>query len=337
VNPLVAGGVALAATAVVATSLSVTELLLRSERTSVTEHGGPVRSLVVDLDSGDVRVVAADRSDVVAERTDTWSLQRPTVREQVVDGELRVRAECAASLLWCDVSYVLRVPRGTPVQVRTGSGTLTLDGTGEVDADTGSGDVRLAAVEGDAEVRTGSGSITVDGVRGRSVTVRTGSGDITMTRAEVAVVDGRSGSGDTLPRVEAGPAAALVDAAVRHPVLLEPPGPPLQRLPPRNPQLGLGDLTNPRVVGRHPQVRPIEERHLRPRPPQLVPVKQVVRRNVILINRLLHQPQPQNPGVKLHVLHRVRGHRRNVVYAPKLHDKPPVSFRPTDVNSLELN
>jgi hypothetical protein len=196
VNPLVAGGVALAATAVVATSLSVTELLLRSERTSVTEHGGPVRSLVVDLDSGDVRVVAADRSDVVAERTDTWSLQRPTVREQLVDGELRVRAECAASLLWCDVSYVLRVPRGTPVQVRTGSGTLTLDGTGEVDADTGSGDVRLAAVEGDAEVRTGSGSITVDGVRGRSVTVRTGSGDVTMTRAEVAVVDGRSGSGD---------------------------------------------------------------------------------------------------------------------------------------------
>ena len=195
-NPFVAGGIALAVAAVASSALSLSQVLLRSEQTSVVDLDGPVRQLVLELDSGGARVIASDRDDVRLERTETWSLERPSVSEEVVDGVLRVRADCNALLSWCDVSYVVEVPTGTTVLARTGSGELELQGTGSVEADTGSGDVQLTSVTGDADVRTGSGDITVDGVRGRTLAARTGSGEITVTRAEVERVSGRTGSGD---------------------------------------------------------------------------------------------------------------------------------------------
>jgi DUF4097 and DUF4098 domain-containing protein YvlB len=196
VNPLVAGGVALALAAVGSSALSLTQVLLRSERTTVIDLAGPVERLVVEVDSGDVRVVATDREDVSVERTETWSIERPSVREEVVDGVLRVRADCSAVLSWCDVAYVLQVPTGVTVLARTGSGALELQGTGDVRADTGSGEVQLSSVDGDADVRSGSGDVVLDAVRGDSVVARTGSGDVTVTRADVRRVSGRTGSGD---------------------------------------------------------------------------------------------------------------------------------------------
>ena len=195
-KPLVAGGVALALAAVGSSALSISQALLRSERTSVLDLDGDVRRLVLEVDSGDVTVVASDRDGVRIERTETWSIERPSVSEQVVDRELRVRAECNALLSWCDVSYVLEVPAGTTVLARTGSGSIEASGTGDVQADTGSGDVELTSVTGDADLRSGSGAVTLDAVRGGSIVAQTGSGDITVTRAEVSRVSGRTGSGD---------------------------------------------------------------------------------------------------------------------------------------------
>ena len=195
-NPLVAGGVALALAAVGSTALSISQALLRSERTSVVELGGDVTRLVLEVDSGDVEVVASDRAGVRLERTETWSVERPSVSEQVVDGVLRVRADCNALLSWCGVSYVLEVPTGITVLARTGSGSFEASGTGEVRADTGSGDVELSSITGDADVRSGSGQVTVDDVRAGSVVARTGSGDITVSRSTVERVSGRTGSGD---------------------------------------------------------------------------------------------------------------------------------------------
>ena len=195
-NPLVAGGVVLALAAVGSSALSISQALLRSERTSVIELDGELTRLVLEVDSGDVRVVASDRDGVRVERTETWSIQRPSATEQVVDDVLRVRADCNAALSWCAVSYVLEVPSGIAVLARTGSGSFEASGTGEVQADTGSGDIELSSVRGDADVRSGSGEVTVDRVTGGSVVARTGSGDITVSRSEVERVSGRTGSGD---------------------------------------------------------------------------------------------------------------------------------------------
>lgn len=206
---LVAGGIALALAAVGSSALSISQVLLRSERTSVVEPAGDVTRLVLEVDSGDVRVVASDREGVRIERKETWSLERPSVTEEVSDGVLRVRADCSALLSWCDVAYALEVPTGTTVLARTGSGSFEAEGTGAVQADTGSGEVLLTSVTGDADVRSGSGDVTVDDVRARSVVARTGSGDITVTGAEVERVSGRTGSGDVELRLRDAPDEVL--------------------------------------------------------------------------------------------------------------------------------
>lgn len=196
-NPLVAGGVALALAAVGSSALSISQALLRSDRTTVVDLDGAVTRLVLEVDSGDVRVVASRRAGAVVERRERWSFERPAVTEELEEGVLRVHADCASGLSWCDVSYVLQVPRGTDVLARTGSGSLEAEGTGDVQADTGSGEVQLTSVVGDVDVRSGSGEVTLDDVRGGgSVVARTGSGDITVTGAAVGRISGRTGSGD---------------------------------------------------------------------------------------------------------------------------------------------
>ena len=208
-NPLVAGGVVLALAAVGSSALSISQALLRSERTTVVELEGEVQRLVLEVDSGDVRIVAADRGGVRLERSETWSIERPSTSEELADGVLRVRADCSALLSWCDVAYVVEVPTGTTVLARTGSGSVEAEGTGDVRADSGSGDVELLSVRGDADLRTGSGEVVVDDARGGSVVARTGSGDITVTRSDVARTSARTGSGDVEVELRTAPDEVL--------------------------------------------------------------------------------------------------------------------------------
>ncbi len=227
-KPLVAGGVAVALVAVGSSALSITQTLLRSDRSTVVAFDDPdVERLELDVDSGDVRVLASDRDEVVVERRERWSLERPAVTEVVEDGVLRVRADCASVLSWCDVSYVLRVPSGTTVLARTGSGSLEASGTGDVQADTGSGEVELSSVTGGVDVRSGSGDVTVDGVRGGSVAARTGSGDVDVELPrdeEPYAVTVRTGSGEQDVDVATDPSSPRVvdletgsgDASVRY-------------------------------------------------------------------------------------------------------------------------
>src|SRR5215216_3138541 len=115
------------------------------------------------------------------------------------------------------------------------------------------------------------------------------------------------------------PAITLLHAAMLDAELQEPARPELERLPPRDPELRRRDLTGALMVRRNSQVGPIEERDLRPRPPKLVAVEQVVGRDVVLVDRLLYQPQPQNPSVERDVLRSLRRHRRDVMQSAKLH------------------
>lgn len=211
-NGLVAVGIALAVAAVGSTAASMTQTLLRTERTQVRELPGPVQDLDLDLDTGDVRIVGVSgASGVLVERTETWSVARPEVSEELVGGTLRVRAACAAALSWCDVSYVLRVPAGTRVLVRTGSGEVQASGTGSVRADTGSGDVRLEDVTGGAEVRSGSGEVVAQRVDGEALVVRTGSGDLRVTGAGTDRVTARTGSGEVRLALRRPPEQLRVD------------------------------------------------------------------------------------------------------------------------------
>jgi hypothetical protein len=84
---------------------------------------------------------------------------------------------------WPDVSidYRVEVPHDTEIDCEVASGGITIDNVrGPVKASSGSGNVYVYRVDGDANVNAGSGTIAVSGIGGL-VEVSSGSGDAVVT------------------------------------------------------------------------------------------------------------------------------------------------------------
>jgi len=172
-------------------------------------------SIVIDLDLavGEVRVLAAERTDTVVEvrpsrpnrRADVRLAERTTV--DFADGELRVRAEGrqprglrttgsvdvtveapAGSRLVClaAVAQVYGTGRLGSCRVETHAGNVALERTGDLDVSTSAGDVRVTAVEGAAVVRSTKGVAELGEVTGQ-VRVAGVHGDIRIGRAAAGV------------------------------------------------------------------------------------------------------------------------------------------------------
>lgn len=92
------------------------------------------------------------------------------------------------------VDAVVRVPRGFAVEIRDGSGELTLADVGPADIDDGSGDLSVRGVDGPLVLRDGSGTVAVEAVTG-PVRIDDDSGDLSVraVRGSVRIADG---SGD---------------------------------------------------------------------------------------------------------------------------------------------
>ena len=76
----------------------------------------------------------------------------------------------------------------------------------------------------------------------------------------------------------------------------------------------------------HPRARPagadarvLEERDVAPGPPVLVRVEEVVDGRVVLVDRLLHEPQAENTCVEVDISRRVAGDAGHVVDAVEAH------------------
>jgi len=113
------------------------------------------------------------------------------------------------------IDYEITAPRGTQLEAGTGSGDLRLSDLGSsLQAETGSGDIEASGFTGHVELRSGSGDIhaqlqsandvsvhsgsgkiVVSGING-SLYAETGSGDIDITGRPAAGWQLRSGSGD---------------------------------------------------------------------------------------------------------------------------------------------
>ena len=78
-------------------------------------------------------------------------------------------------------------------------------------------------------------------------------------------------------------------------------------------------VDHPRAGPAGARVRILEERDVRARGAFLVRVEEVVDGGVILVDRLLHHPQPEHPHVEVDVARRIAGDRRDVVDAFELH------------------
>ena len=92
------------------------------------------------------------------------------------------------------ISYEIETPPASKLRARSGSGGQTIEGIqGPVEAQTGSGGIRITDVGDEVRATTGSGSIELNRVKGR-VEANTGSGGIRASDL-AAEVRARTGSG----------------------------------------------------------------------------------------------------------------------------------------------
>lgn len=190
-------------------------------------------SVLLDVYAGYVQLVATDRTDTTvdvrpsdpSDSSDVEAAQK--TRVDYSDGTLMVRGPKRTfdfSKKTRSVDIVIELPSGSKVDadvtagsVRTSgvlgvtevdmsAGSIHIDRTAALKADTGAGQVNVGVAGGNAEVKTGSGHIRIGRVDG-SLVVRNSNGHI-----EVGTVEGelraRSANGD----INVERAGALVEA-----------------------------------------------------------------------------------------------------------------------------
>lgn len=142
-------------------AFGLSEALHRTEQSRAIITN-PVRKIVVKGDTGDISVRAGLTGDVILQRKDAWTVDRPSVSERYADGVLTIETKCGG------LTQVLRC-----------RSDLMIDAPPEVDVD-------LSAQEGDIDLR---------GLSGRTM-VSTEKGDIRTRRLEPVVVRATSQGGD---------------------------------------------------------------------------------------------------------------------------------------------
>jgi hypothetical protein len=128
---------------------------------TVVRLAGPVRSVDIDVEAGHVDVVAGQANDATLDRRRQYIRGAPRISETLVDGVLRVKAECRRFIeVGCKVDYRVEVPGAVALQVRTKRGSVAVERmTGMVDVATSAGAVRLTSTRGPVKATTSAGNI----------------------------------------------------------------------------------------------------------------------------------------------------------------------------------
>jgi putative adhesin len=176
---------------------------------------GPVSKLSVDAGAGGDITVVRELSDlplVTIDSTVKGSIHAPVLRAVKDGATVRINGNCPyISFGPCHARIVIRVPAGTEVDVRSGSGDVTAIGlSGTVDLETGSGDVNATGLTGDSDLHTSSGDVNVRRLRGNT-NLRTGSGDIHAEDVSTHDLVADTASGDV--ELDFALAPQLVDAS----------------------------------------------------------------------------------------------------------------------------
>ena len=191
-------------------ALFLLELLSRDVETVHTTYRR-VQSVRLDTGSGDVSVVQGARGTPVRVTARiTRSFHTPERIDRVRAGVLTLGGNCGGWLGDCGVDYDVTVPPGTRVDADVGSGDVRLAGlrTGRpIVVRGGSGDLELRDVSAPAvDLHVGSGNIAADLRRSPLVTVELGSGDLALAlEGTPERVQASTGSGDVEVTVPAAP------------------------------------------------------------------------------------------------------------------------------------
>jgi hypothetical protein len=169
--------------------LTVASLLARvTDHRSATYVG--VHAVDLDLAFESVQIVgAADATSVSMTRSYTWSLGRPTLRNQVEGDLLSITSSCPFSVgESCSGHVRLVVPKDLEVRVHGSDGSLTLRNLdGPLDVSTSDGSINAADLTGQLKLRTSDGSVVATGLRSEEVDATTSDGSVRLS-FEVAPV-----------------------------------------------------------------------------------------------------------------------------------------------------
>lgn len=205
----VAGVAGMATMAGCSVNLGSAEHLSHHTTTIGAEESREAGSLLVQLESGDVKIEeSAGRMTVEARvQAETRERAEQTLVSHRVneDGRLELSVEWPGGERWesesCDL--VVRVPRMEGVWVRGLAGDVEVSGMGgELLIETSAGDVEVARHDGSVTVVTRAGDIEISDVSG-SVSVQTKAGDIELRGVQTPVTASTS-AGDIHARF-AGP------------------------------------------------------------------------------------------------------------------------------------
>ncbi|HEU4973956.1 MAG TPA: DUF4097 family beta strand repeat-containing protein [Baekduia sp.] len=133
----------------------------REQRSSYSV-GGALNGLSLDVGDADVVVEGAGRRGLIeVEHVDRYGFGHPVrATRSTGGGVFSIRSRCPRTILHgCSVSYRLRVPDNVPIAVRTGDGSVELEG-----------------YRGSARIATGSGDIDVRGFCGFALQARADDG-----------------------------------------------------------------------------------------------------------------------------------------------------------------
>ena len=130
-------------------AFGLSEALHRSDdaRTILTS---PVRRIVVHADTGDVDVRAGLTGNVVVQRHESWTVDRPSVHESYADGVLTIETHCGGltTILRCRSDLQIDSPPTVDVAIKADEGDIDLRGlSGRADVETKAGDIRTHRLE----------------------------------------------------------------------------------------------------------------------------------------------------------------------------------------------
>lgn len=162
----------------------------------------PVTKIVIDGDVGDVAVRAGLTGDVIIQRKDAWTVDRPSISERFADGVLTIKTDCGGltEMLRCRSDLTLDAPPSVDVTIAVGEGDIELRGlSGRTDVRTDRGDIRtfrLEPVTVRAESQGGDVSLDLFGQPVRTE-AETDGGDVRVTVPFGPYrVDATAGAGD---------------------------------------------------------------------------------------------------------------------------------------------
>ncbi len=197
---VVVGSLMLAAT-VLWGALQVVGLIAREQSTEVVVVPEGITAIEFSVDHGSIRISTGPSDTTTLTKQISEGLWPSSHSEELVDGRLVVSASCSVLVsTWCSFDYDVEIPEGVSVVVRSGHGSVRVEGG-----------------TGDLDVRTEHGSVRVDGVGEIDVIARTSHGDVRIATAEPpSRVEARTGHGDVDVVLPESDQAYHVDARTDH-------------------------------------------------------------------------------------------------------------------------